>query len=117
MRRTVPGPRAHDDRLGRRRRAAAVADALQDVAVGDAGGREEAVVAADEVVLVQLAVEVVAGVERGLALVVVARPEAADEAAADRLDRGGGDDALGRAADPPQQRRPASGRSRPAAPR
>ena len=65
--------------------AALVAHALQHVAVGDAGGREEAVVAARRGRRwVSTPVEVVAGVERGLALVVVARPQPADHLAADR---------------------------------
>ena len=42
--------RAHHQRLGRRARRALVADALEHVAVGDAGRGEEAVVAGDEVV-------------------------------------------------------------------
>ena len=84
-------------------RGALVAHALQDVAVGHAGGGEEDVLALDEVVVGEHALEVVAGVHRGLALVVVARPQAPDLPAADALDRRGGDDALGRAADAPQE--------------
>ena len=80
-----------------------VAHALQELAVGDAGGGEEDVVAGDEAVDVEDLVEVVAGVDRGLALVVVARPEPAEQLAAEALDRGGGDHALGRAADSPEQ--------------
>ena len=43
-----------------------VAHALEHVAVGDAGGGEEDVVAGDEAVRVEDLVEVVAGVDRGL---------------------------------------------------
>src|SRR5438067_554879 len=65
------GPRAgaHHDRLG----GGVVgeeADALDHRAVGDPGGGEEDVVAFDEVVDRQDAVEVVAGLEGGLALLV-----------------------------------------------
>ena len=70
--------RAHDQRLGGRA-GAAVADALEDVAVGDAGGGEEDVLAGAEVVGGEDAVEVVAGVDRRLALAVVAGPEAAEQ--------------------------------------
>ena len=76
-----------------------VVHALEQLAVGDAGGGEEAVVARHEVVGAQHLVEVVAGVEGGVALVVVAGPEPALELAAHALEGGGGDDALGRAAD------------------
>ena len=74
---------AHHERLGARPARARVADALEHVAVGHAGGREEAVVAAHEVVLREHAVDVVAGVGGRLALVVVTRPQAPDQAAAD----------------------------------
>ena len=74
---------AHDERLGARPARARVADALEHVAVGHAGGREEAVVAAHEVVLREHAVDVVAGVDRRLALVVVARRQPPDQPAAD----------------------------------
>ena len=47
-------------------------------------------------------VEVVAGVERGGAFVVVARPQAALDRAAEALERAGGDHAFGRAADAEQ---------------
>ena len=55
------------------RAAGAVADAAHQLAVGDAGGDEEAVVAGDEVVggEHEVGVEVVAGVDGALALVVV----------------------------------------------
>jgi len=48
---------------------------LEEVAVGDAGRREEDVVARDEVVGVEHGADVVAGGDGGGALVVVARPE------------------------------------------
>ena len=51
----------------------------------------------------QHAVEVVAGVERGLPLLVVAGIEPALDRAAQALERRGGDDALGRAADAVEQ--------------
>ena len=60
----------HDDRLG----GGAVGeepDALDQGAVGDAGAGEEDVVALDEVVLGQDAVEVVAGRDGGVAFVVI----------------------------------------------
>ena len=60
-------------------------------------------VARDEVVGGQDAVEVVAGVEGLLPLVVVLGPEPALDHAADALDGAGGDDALRRAADAEQQ--------------
>src|SRR5690242_8484569 len=93
-----PRLRAHRHRL-RARAVAPVAHALQQIAVADAGGAEEHVVAGDEVVLREHPVEVVAGVERGLALGVVARVQSTEDLAPDALERGGGDDALGGAAD------------------
>src|SRR4051794_19339148 len=54
--------------------AAVVADAPQELAVGDAGGREEAVVAGHEVVGGEHLVEVVAALDGGGALAVVAGP-------------------------------------------
>ena len=71
--------------------------------VGDAGGGEEHVVAGDEVVGRQHALDVVAAVEQGPALLVVARVQAALDRAAEALQGGGGDHALGRAADAEQQ--------------
>ena len=61
--------RAHHQRVGRAA-AGAVAHAAHQVAVGDAGGDEEAVVAGDQVVggEHEVGVEVVAGVERLLPL-------------------------------------------------
>ena len=55
--------------------------------------------ARDEVVGREHALRVDAGVGEPPALVVVARPEPSLDAAADALQRGGGDDAFGRAAD------------------
>ena len=93
-----PGLRAHDQRLGVGA-VAPEADTTQQFAVGDAGGGEEDVLAGDEVVEREDLVEVVAGVEGPLALVVVAGPEAALDGAAEGLEGAGGDDAFGRAAD------------------
>src|SRR5690349_14229820 len=75
------GLAAHDDRVGRGA-AAGVAHTLEQLAVGDAGADEEAVVARYEVVGGEDRVEVVTGVDGLLALVVVLGPEAAlDDAA------------------------------------
>jgi hypothetical protein len=95
--------RAHHQRLGRGSAAALVAHALQDVAVGDAGRREEHVLAGDEVVAVEHFGQVVAGLDGGRALLVVARPQASQQLAADALDRGRRDHALGRPPDSPQE--------------
>ena len=76
--------------------------AAQQVAVGHAGGAEEDVVAAHEVVGVQDAVEVVAGIDGLPALGVVLRPQPSLQLAADALQRAGRDDALRRAADAEQ---------------
>src|ERR687898_2836602 len=97
------GSGAHDERLGARSATALVADALEDVAVRDARGGEEDVLPADEVVVREHAAQVVAGRLGARALLVVARPEPADERAADALDRRGRDHALGRAADAPEE--------------
>ena len=48
--------------------------ALEHVAFGDAGGGEEDVLAGYEAVLVEHLVEVVAGLERRVALLVASRP-------------------------------------------
>src|SRR5436190_20987966 len=89
-------PRAHRERLGRRAPIALVAHALEHIAVGDAGGGEEHVLAADQVVAAQDPREVVALRLGGGPLLVVARPQPALHLAPDALDRGRGDDALGR---------------------
>src|SRR4051812_22838608 len=94
--------RAHADRLGVGR-AAGVAHALEHLAAGDAGGSEERVLAPAEAVLVEHLVEVVAGVDRGVALLVAARPEPAEDLSAGALDRRRGQHALGRSADAPQE--------------
>src|SRR5579864_7373193 len=86
--------RAHDQRLGRRTAVALVADPLEHVPVGHACGREEDIVPGDEVVAGQHPLEVIAGGDRGLALLVVARPEPAEQLAADALDGGCRDDSL-----------------------
>ena len=93
---------AHDQRL-RRRAGGVEAHAAHEVAVGHAGGREEAVLARDEILGREHALEVVARVARVLRLVVVARPQASEHRAADAADGGGREHALGRAADAPQQ--------------
>src|SRR5262249_1797923 len=80
------GAGAHYQRFGGRP-FAAVADPLEDVAVGDAGGGEEDVLARAEVVGCEHAVEVVAGVERGAPLLVVPGPQPAQQLAAHRLQR------------------------------
>ena len=74
----------------------------RQLAVGDAGGGEEHVVAPDQVVDVQDLLQVVAGVEGGLALVVVAWPQPAVHGPVEALEGAGGDHRLGRAADPDQ---------------
>src|SRR5207237_10756763 len=76
-----PGPGAHDERLRGRPRGRVV-HAVEHVAVGHAGGGEEDVVAGHEAVDVEHLVEVVAALDRPLALLVVARPEAAEHLAA-----------------------------------
>src|SRR5215218_6768055 len=93
--------RSHDQGVGAGR-LGAVAHAAQQLAVGDAGRDEEALTD-DEVVGGQDAIEVVAGVEGLLALLVVLGPEPALDDAADALDGAGGDDPLRRAADAQEQ--------------
>src|SRR5690606_30980091 len=86
--------RPHDQRLGRRLPPGEVANALQELAVGDAGGGEEDVLTRDEAVDVEYLVEVVAGRDRFVALAIVARPETAEDRPPQALDRRGGDHAL-----------------------
>src|SRR5215204_2483654 len=93
--------RAHRQRLGQHL-VGPEADPAQELAVGDAGGGEEDVVAPDQVVDGEHLVEVVAGVEGGPALVVVAGPEAAVHGAVEALEGAGGDHRLGGAADADQ---------------
>src|SRR5207237_181621 len=76
-----------------------VVDALKQLAVGDSGGGEEGVVAGDEDVGGQHLFQVVALVDGGLPLLVVAGPEPTLDLTAHALEGGGGDDALGGAAD------------------
>src|SRR4051794_34793101 len=92
-------PRAHRQRL-REDAARPVTDAGEQLAAGDARGGEEAVLAGDQVVGREHPVEVVAGVERRLALPVVARVEPPVDRAVQALQGARGDDALRRAADP-----------------
>jgi hypothetical protein len=81
-------------------RLSLVAHALEQVAVRDPGGGEEHVVPGHEVLGREHAGEVVALLESGGALGVVAGPQAAEDLAAEALERAGRDHALGRAADP-----------------
>ena len=67
--------------------------------------------------VLQHLLEVVARVDRGLSLLVVARPEPPLELAAEALERGGREHRLGRAADAPQQVDAGVGSSRPSASR
>src|SRR6476469_2068219 len=90
--------RAHHHRL-RARAVAPVAHALEQVAVADAGGAEEHVVARHEIVAREHLVEVVAGVERGLLLFVVARVQPTEHLAAHALERSCGDDTFRRSTD------------------
>jgi hypothetical protein len=76
--------RAHHQAL-RAGAVAPVAHAAEEVAVADAGGREEHVVALDEVVGREHLVEVVTHVERGAALVAVAWPQPPLDRAAQTL--------------------------------
>src|ERR671911_469565 len=92
------GGRAHREGLGQDL-VGPEADPAQELAVGDAGGGEEHVVPPDQVVDGQDLVEVVAGVEGGPALVLVAGPQAAVHGAAEALEGAGGDHALWGAAD------------------
>ncbi len=64
---------------------------------------DEDILARDEVVREENAIEIVALVDERLALLRAARPELALDAASDALQRSGGDHSLGRAADPVQQ--------------
>src|SRR4051794_3336525 len=90
------GRGAHDDAFGRDAVRPAL-DPLQQRAVGDTGGREDAV-ALGEVFEMVDAVEVLdAPFRRPLLLVVVAEQEAALELAADAAQSRGGEHALRRA--------------------
>src|SRR5690606_19826010 len=77
-------PRAHHERLGGGP-ALLVADALQQLPIGDAGCGEEAVVASHQTIGVQDLVEVVTGVDGRLALGVVTRPQPTLDGAAHGL--------------------------------
>src|SRR5262249_42257010 len=80
------GLRTHHQAL-RARAVAPIANAAKEFAVGDAGSREEHVVAGHEVVEVQHLVDVVAKVLGSLAFVVIARPKASLDRAAEALQR------------------------------
>src|SRR3954454_14953168 len=97
------GAGAHHQRLGGRVAVVQIADAVEQVAVGDARRGEEDVVAADQVVGVEHPLEVVARVLCGLSLVLVARPEPAEDTAAEALDRGRREHAFGGPANAPQE--------------
>src|SRR3712207_6820128 len=77
--------RPHDQGV-RAGAARAVPDAAQQLAVGDPGGHEEDVVAADEIIRVQHPVEVVPGVGRLGAFGIVPWPQPALDGAAEALD-------------------------------
>src|SRR3954449_11751366 len=94
------GLRPHHER-GCERAAGAIADAAEQIAVSHAGGGEEDVLAADQVVRGEDALEVVAGVAGGLRLLLIAGPEPALELTAEALDPRRGEDPLRRPADPP----------------
>src|SRR3954465_9022556 len=81
----------------------AVAHAVEQLAVGQAGRDEEDVVAADQLLGAQHLAEVVAGVDGPAALGVVLRPQLPLDDAAETLHGAGGDDALGRSADAEQE--------------
>src|SRR5918995_5822471 len=95
------GAGAHHDRLGLDA-GAADADAAQEDAARDAGRGDEDILARDQIVGREHAVDVVAGVDELLALHVVAWPQLALNGAAQALDRRGGDNALWGAPDPHQ---------------
>src|SRR6185437_12068524 len=90
--------RTHDQRLCGGTELV-ILDTLEELTVGDAGGGEEAVVALDEVIGGQERVKLVAGVDGGIPLGIVARVELALDLGAHALERGGGDDTFGRPAD------------------
>ena len=92
---------AHDQRLGGGA-VREVVDALDQLAVGDAGQGEEDVAAAHQVVDGQHLIQASPSRFGLRALVVVARPQLALDVAAQALQRGGGEDRLGRAADAQQ---------------
>ena len=69
------GTGAGDQRFCRGTAGARVAHTLQHVAVRDAGGGEEDVLTGDEVIAIEHMLEVIAGLERGCALALIARPQ------------------------------------------
>jgi hypothetical protein len=77
-------------------------DAAHELAVSDAGGGEEAVVAAHEIVGGEDGVEVVTRLDGCGAFLVVAGPQPALQLSAHALEGGGGDHAFGRASDAEQ---------------
>src|SRR5690606_36992312 len=94
--------RTHHHRLGRRA-AGAEAYAFHQLAVGDTGRDEEAVVGAYQIIGGEYAVQIVSAGYRALAFLVVAWRQTPLDQAAHALHRAGGDDALRSAADTDQQ--------------
>src|SRR5699024_10227897 len=92
-----PGGRAHHHRLGGHV-GGVIAHASQQVAVGDAGGGEVAVVGSDQIVGGEHPLEIVTGLDGLRALLLVLGGEPALEHATGALNGAGGDDALGGAA-------------------
>ena len=87
----------------RGRAVGGVPDTLHELAIGDAGGAEEDVVAGDQIGGGQHPVEVMARIEGLAALGLVARPQPGLDHAAQAADRARRDDALRGAADPGEQ--------------
>jgi len=75
------------------------AHAVQQFTVGHAGGGEEAVVSANQIVGGEHAIEVVALGDRGISLGLVSSPQLALDLAPHAFEGSGGCDTLGRAAD------------------
>ena len=90
------GGGTHDQRLGGHG-VLAVANAAQQLAVGDTGCGEEAVIAGDQVVGGQHTVQIVAGFQCLFALCVIGRCQAALDDATGCLDSAGCDNAFGSA--------------------
>src|SRR6185312_2829024 len=100
---------AGDEGLGAQAPVPLVAHASEQVAVGDPGGGEEAVVPLDQVIGQQDGVDVVALGLGQLALLVVAGPQPALQLAPHALDGAGGQHSLGGAADAEEDVDPGSG--------
>src|SRR5918999_690768 len=89
--------RPHHHRV-RPRAVGLVADAAEQGPVGDTGGREEHLLAGDEVLGRQGAVQAVAAVEEGLSLPVISGIQLSLDRSADAGERAGSDHSFGRAA-------------------